>query len=298
MTPQERQLIEELFDRLASVESMPRDPEATAVIAEAMRRAPNAVYTLVQTVLLQDEALRRAGERIEELEQQSRAAAAPAPQGSFLDSMRDRLFGQEQAPAPRPATSVPRAGGGQSPAWNTGAVLGGAGADPRMQDPRMQDPRMQDPRMQDPRAGAPGGGTGSFLGTAASAAAGVVAGSLLMNSVRGMMGGGGAEKSQSLADASGSKSPWSTDTSSSADASKGDLAKDAGLNDVGSGNATRAGQFDNTDDGRVDQANYNDSDHDNDEGGGDYGPDDDGYDDDDDDGYDDDGDYGDDSDMI
>ena len=73
MTPQERQMIDELFDRLAKLESAPRDPNAVAAIAQGLRAAPNAVYGLVQTVLVQDEALRRADSRIQELE----AATAP-----------------------------------------------------------------------------------------------------------------------------------------------------------------------------------------------------------------------------
>ena len=68
MTPQERQLIDDLFDRLSKVESAPRDPDAVAAINEGLRKAPNAVYALVQTALLQDEALRRANGRIQELE--------------------------------------------------------------------------------------------------------------------------------------------------------------------------------------------------------------------------------------
>ena len=38
MTPQERQLIDELFDRLASLENAPRDPDAEAMISEGLRR--------------------------------------------------------------------------------------------------------------------------------------------------------------------------------------------------------------------------------------------------------------------
>ena len=68
MTPQERQLIDDLFDRLSKLEGAPRDPDAAAAIAQGLRDAPNAVYALVQTVLLQDEALRRADSRIQELE--------------------------------------------------------------------------------------------------------------------------------------------------------------------------------------------------------------------------------------
>ena len=54
--------------------------------------APNAVYGLVQTVLVQDEALRRADSRIQELE----AATAPRANqsGGFLNSMRETIFGR------------------------------------------------------------------------------------------------------------------------------------------------------------------------------------------------------------
>jgi hypothetical protein len=83
MTPQERQLVDDLFDRLSMVENAPRDPDAVAAIAQGLRKAPNAVYALVQTVLVQDEALKRANSRIQELE----AGGAPAQNqpGGFLD---------------------------------------------------------------------------------------------------------------------------------------------------------------------------------------------------------------------
>ena len=70
MTPQEQELVEELFDRLAKLESSPRDPAAERVIADGLRRAPQATYALVQTALVQDEALKRANARIEELQAQ------------------------------------------------------------------------------------------------------------------------------------------------------------------------------------------------------------------------------------
>ena len=68
MTPQERQLIDDLFDRLARLESAPRDAEAMSAIMQGLQNAPNAVYALVQTALVQDEALKRADSRIQELE--------------------------------------------------------------------------------------------------------------------------------------------------------------------------------------------------------------------------------------
>lgn len=262
MTPQERQMIEELFDRLASVESAPRDPEAEAAIAEAWQRAPNASYALVQTVLVQDEALKRAHERIEALE--GRGATEPPPSGRFLDSMRDSLFGQGQRQGSVPPVPPPgNASGG--PAWNTGQVLGRAGA--------------AEPY---PPQQPPGGGGGSFLGTAAAAAAGMVGGSLLLNSIRGMMGGGSHSFGETGAhgDKSGSGSgPWG-----GGDQSGGNLARDAGVNDIGSGgrsaDAHRAGQFDQAQadtDRDQDHDDFADDDYDNDDDDdGDFGDFDDG----------------------
>ena len=95
MTPQERQLVDELFDRLSKLENAPRDPDAVAAMSDGLRKAPGAVYALVQTVLLQDEALRRANDRIQELE----ASHAPEQNqsGGFLESMRGTLFGGGRA---------------------------------------------------------------------------------------------------------------------------------------------------------------------------------------------------------
>ena len=119
MTPQERQLIDDLFDRLAKLESAPRDPEAMSAIMQGLRNAPNAIYALVQTALVQDEALKRANDRIQELE--SGHAGEQNQSGGFLDSMRDTIFGQSQ-----PRGSVPNVrppGMGSRPIWNSGQVM-------------------------------------------------------------------------------------------------------------------------------------------------------------------------------
>src|SRR5215813_4789873 len=118
MTPQEQQLVADLFDRLASLEGQRRDPDAERLIREGLGRAPNAVYALVQSVLVQDEFLKRANARIEELEG---AIAAPAESGgSFLDSIRSAITGREQ-----PRTSVPsvRAGGMGSSGYGARGLL-------------------------------------------------------------------------------------------------------------------------------------------------------------------------------
>src|SRR6201996_6898969 len=119
MTPQERQLVDDLFDRLSKLESAPRDPNATAAIAQGLRIAPNAVYALVQTVLVQDEALKQAHHRIEELESQD--APPQAQSGGFLDSMRGAIFGQSQSQGSVPNVRPPEVG--SRPVWNSGQVL-------------------------------------------------------------------------------------------------------------------------------------------------------------------------------
>jgi hypothetical protein len=254
MTPQERQMIDDLFERLARLESAPRDPDATAAIAQGLRQAPNAVYTLVQTVLVQDEALKRANSRIQELE----AAASPEqhPSGGFLDSMRETIFGQS---APR--GSVPNVPPPASrPVWNSGQVLQQA------QSPGHYDQAPYGQSYGAPQAPfgqAPMGGGGSFLGTAAAAAAGMIGGSLLLGGIRSMMGGGSHQAFGDTAGLGRGATPWSDQSGST-------LARDAGIDDIGSAgradDTSRAGLFDtasNDDDDR------DDTDIDSDDFGGD-----------------------------
>ena len=111
MTPQERQLVDDLFDRLSKLESAPRDPDAAAAIAQGLRNAPNAVYALVQTVLVQDEALKRANSRIQELEAARRARTKSIRRVPRFDA-RDHLRAKSAA---RLGAECPAARGGQPP---------------------------------------------------------------------------------------------------------------------------------------------------------------------------------------
>jgi len=78
MTPQERDLITHLLERLRQAGGQGKDAEAEALIRQAVAAQPDAPYYLVQTVLIQDMALSQAQSRIHELEQQL-AASRPAP---------------------------------------------------------------------------------------------------------------------------------------------------------------------------------------------------------------------------
>jgi hypothetical protein len=237
MTPQERQLVDDLFDRLAGVESTPRDPDANAAIAQGLRKAPNAVYALVQTVLLQDEALKRANSRIQELEQQAHAPEQSQGGGGFLDSMRQTIFGQ----GGQPRGSVPNVPPPASrPVWNSGQVLqqGQGQYDP----PGGYGQPYGQPSFGQSYGAPPfGGGGGSFLGTAAAAAAGAVGGSLLLNGIRSMMGG----THQAFGDTAGVDRA----ASPSSDESNSSLARDAGIDDIGrsghqADDSSRAGLLD------------------------------------------------------
>ena len=105
MTPQEQALVNELFDRLAKLESNSRDRDAERLIADGLRQAPHAVYALVQTALVQDEALKLANERIEELQAQVGGQEQPRG-GSFLDSMRDAVLGKSEPRSSGPSNSI------------------------------------------------------------------------------------------------------------------------------------------------------------------------------------------------
>jgi hypothetical protein len=251
MTPQERQLVDDLFTRLAAVENTPRDPAATAILADGLRQAPNALYTLVQTVLVQDEALKRAHDRIQQLEGDT--GDQPAS-GGFLDSMRDTMFGK--APSRGSVPNVPPPLPPTRPAWNTGQVL----QQTEQAGHYDQGPASQPYGAPQPQAG----GGGSFLGTAAAAAAGAVGGGLLLSSIRSMMGGGG--HASSFGDSSGlggARSPWG----GTGDQSGSGLARDAGLNDIGSqhGSTSQASQFDQAQADADQDQDQDQDDNDNDE---------------------------------
>src|ERR1700722_13213171 len=110
MTPQERELVTQLFGRLAGLEDTPRDPDAERAVIEGLRRAPNAAYALVQTVLVQGEALKRADARPRAREGAGADEQLAQPAG-FLDVMREALLGRRETPR---SGSVPSIRPGQT----------------------------------------------------------------------------------------------------------------------------------------------------------------------------------------
>ncbi len=154
MNADEQRLIEDLFAQLRSLGATPKDRDADLLIRDLIRQSPDAPYYLVQTAIVQQQALDEAGARIRDLEDAARRGQrndAPSS-GSFLGG-----------------AAVPRSGG-------------------RYQDPpsRPLDPPAS-PWSQpaQPASGAGGG----FLSSALSTAGGVAGGMFLADSIRSLFGG-------------------------------------------------------------------------------------------------------------
>jgi hypothetical protein len=159
MQQQERELISGLFDRLQPFESQPRDGEAEALIKECIARQAASPYLLVQTVLVQEQALKAAQERIAELEGKADQAQGQAA-SSFLGS-------------------APRIGPWGSPPAQSAPPASVPASVPSARSP-LQAALSPQPMM--------GGGGGGFLRTALATAAGVAGGALLFEGIRNLMG--------------------------------------------------------------------------------------------------------------
>lgn len=168
MTPQERDLITALLARLQQAANRPRDPEADALIRQAMKDQPDAPYLLVQTVLIQDMSLSEAQRRITELEREL-AATKAAPAAASTSFLGDAGRGAPPAgPWSRPAPAP-------GPVWTQSAA-----------SPPPQQSAMMAPPALSPWA-APGASSG-FLQQAVATAAGVAGGALLFEGIQSMFG--------------------------------------------------------------------------------------------------------------
>lgn len=192
MTPDERRLIQDLFDRMRGIGRIDKDRDAEALIHQLVNAHPDSLYMLVQNVLVQEHALNQSEQRMQELEAENEALRRPAQsqQGSGGGSFLGGLFGGGGGrPAPSASAgfggaqrvgSVPSAGPleapRQTPWGNTGAAQsGGFQGTSAPQQPMAQQPA---------RSG------GGFLSGAMSTAAGVAGGMLAANAIGSMLGGG------------------------------------------------------------------------------------------------------------
>jgi len=208
MTPDERQLITGLFDRMRAFALPQKDREAETLINQAVGAMPDAPYMLVQSVLVQEQALEAANARVQELEARVRdLEEGPQPQqsgGSFLGG----LFGGTRPDAERRPSSVP--------------VIGSrAGSLPSVPQSRAQ----AAPDMQQPAGG-------GFMRSAMTTAAGVAGGMLLAEGIRNMLGGSSAHATPSSAASDAEKQKAQDAADDARQDAEEDAAYDPSQNDV------------------------------------------------------------------
>ncbi len=168
MTPQERDVLLPLLDRLRQTQLPQKDAEADQFIHQAAQSQPDLAYILTQTVLMQDYALHAAQDRIRALESQVPQGQHPSS-GGFLSGL---FGGHSSAPAqmPQQYAAAPPQGG----PW---------GGQPQQARPTYGP--------QIATAMQAGSGQPSFLRSAATTAAGIAGGALLFQGLEGLMGGHG-----------------------------------------------------------------------------------------------------------
>ncbi|WP_420998444.1 DUF2076 domain-containing protein [Cupriavidus sp. 30B13] len=153
MTPQEMQALDGFLTQLTQARAGAKDPQAEALIADAVARQPDAAYLLVQRALLLDHALASAKTQIAALQNQLQAAQAGGA-NRFLDT--ENAWGVHASPAvARPVMPPPASAPASLPP---------------------EPPAMP---AQAARPGFLSGGLGSALGGIATTAAGVAGGAFL-----------------------------------------------------------------------------------------------------------------------
>ena len=180
MTPEEQQLIGGLFERMRALGPIEKDRDAESYIMQSVLATPDSAYKLVQSVLVQEQALEEATLRIQDLEQRiqqlEQGGQQPArASGGFLGG----LFGgskPSQPPPPQPSRpmAVPAAGSRPYAPQQASTPWGNQGQQPMYQQPAQNT----------------GGG---FMKTAMVTAAGVAGGMLVAGAIGNMLGGGPAK---------------------------------------------------------------------------------------------------------
>ena len=163
-------MIEALSKRIEDAPAPHIDRDADDLIRRAIGARTDALYVLTQTVLIQEMALTQAKAQIDELKQ--RVPAAGAGSSSFLGST-----SAERAPQP---AGWARESGVQQPGGYRGSGYQKSGN----QEPQTSPPQYAPP----PTQPSGGGGFSDFLRSAATTAAGVVAGELAFSSLASIFG--------------------------------------------------------------------------------------------------------------
>src|SRR5438067_1765411 len=123
MTPQEKELLTTLLDRVKNAPRQDKDPEADGLIRQAMAAQPDLPYYLTQTVLIQDLSLHQAQQRLADLEKR------------LGETVVNNYYGSDAGAAGGGgdwSSDAGAAGGGGD--WSSDAGAAGGGYDPGSQD--------------------------------------------------------------------------------------------------------------------------------------------------------------------
>ena len=157
MTPQERELLTSFLQQMTLAQAGQKDPEAEALIREASAKQPDTAYLLVQRSMGLEYALQAANAETARIQGELNQLRSTS-NSSFLKNA--NIWGK-----------LPTTNSALAPA---------AGSNVPMQSTSQQRP---------PSAATPASSWGSgMLGTVATTAAGVVAGSFLFQGIQGLMG--------------------------------------------------------------------------------------------------------------
>ncbi|ARD40441.1 DUF2076 domain-containing protein [Edwardsiella ictaluri] len=213
MQTEEQRIIEGLFSRLQQAEagSGPRDADAQLLIQSCLAKQPAAPYYMAQAMLIQEAALKRLNQQVEQLQQQvSQLQSQPRSSGGFLAGLfgggsqsSDTSSSAAAAPSRTPLGSqpIPGAANYAQPGYNQPA------------------PGYGQPAAAPSRAG-------SFLGGALQTAAGVAGGMVMANMLTGLFHQSRPEEIVNIIE--DNPAPEATNS----DADRGNDAQDTGQNDA------------------------------------------------------------------
>jgi len=181
MSPDDRQFLASLFDRVRGAASTQRDEDAETFINQSVRDQPYAPYFLAQAVIMQEQGMKAAADRIQqlearvhELEQQGADNHPQGQSGGFLGGIGSLFGGGQQQRAAAPQGGNPQQQGRLYDDYARNA--------PQQQQPGPWGGQPQPSGPWSQQAAAPSAG-GSFLRGALGTAAGVAGGVMLAESL-------------------------------------------------------------------------------------------------------------------
>jgi hypothetical protein len=174
MSPEERQLLASLFDRVRAAASTQRDSDADTFISQAVREQPYAPYFLAQAVIMQEQGMKAAAERIQQLEarvhelEQINTGSPGQGSGGFLGGLGSLFGGNQQQRSATPQAGYSQQQGRLAEDYQRNVQQPQSGPWGQQQQPSGP----WNPQPSGPSAG--GGFLRGALGTAAGVAGGVM----------------------------------------------------------------------------------------------------------------------------